>query len=556
MLNNFRNIITALLSALICFILSGCKQEPIINSEKERHIVVSFFSESILFSSQLKSTATTDEGRIDKVVLFGFDSDNNIVTGSKWIITNPDLGGEILSDVSISVKTIYAIANPTSTLENANPVKVADLAALTADYPANSPPKFPFLMSGKGTVTDYSVTIKLYFAVAKIEITSDNFTITSVTVKNTPDRIYVFNENLFNNVIPLPSPTLPSGTNRVTYSSPSSLPDPLVFYVAENNGQNPTQFEVTGRSGGNLVSRTFTLTQNDILRNNNYPVNIKPPDPYKNGIKVLAIGNSYAQGALLYMYDLLTQLGVPNTNNKMILITAFIPSASLNTHATNAKNNASVYQRLIYSARGNYDGSNPTYSLSALIREQEWDVITLQQESSASGRILTYNQDLDYLINYVKTEYSGKWGHQSYRLGWHLTWAYASSNMNGQPNYNNDQRTMYDSICNAVQKKIVPNTAFDFIIPVGTAIQNARQNDPVGFGDNLNRDGTHLNNLGCYLASTMWVKTITGYDISKLTINYNASNSEMGAAEQITQVKLNKIVNAVNAANDSPFISP
>ena len=132
-----------------------------------------------------------------------------------------------------------------------------------------------------------------------------------------------------------------------------------------------------------------------------------------------------------------------------------------------------------------------------------------------------------------------------------MTWAYASSNMSGH--YAGIQRDMYNSICSTVQTKIVTNNAFDFIIPTGTAIQNARGY----YGDILNSDGTHLSNPGCYIAGAMWVKTITGFDISKLTIPYTASGSYYGSSTYtITADDLMKVVQSVNAAANLPFQSP
>ena len=132
-----------------------------------------------------------------------------------------------------------------------------------------------------------------------------------------------------------------------------------------------------------------------------------------------------------------------------------------------------------------------------------------------------------------------------------MTWAWASNYSNYKDVYGN-QVNMYNQICNAVQTKIVPNSAFSIIIPSGTAIQNAR----VPFGDVLNHDGTHLSNLGCYIAAATWVKTITGYDVSKLTTPYTANKTWGGATATINTTNLPDIVQAVNAAVAYPFQSP
>jgi len=265
-------------------VFAGCKQDPIIENEDNQQIVVFFSSNSIL-TSKVKSAATPTEGIINKVVLFGFDATNNFVPDSKWIIGNPDLvaGEELI--LKRKVKTIWAIANPTTAMENLNPANVAALTTQTASYPANGRPASPFLMSGKGTVNSYSANIKLFFAVAKVEIIPTGFNISAVEVQNTLNQVFVFDDNLFNGT-PLLTPVVPSGSgvSRVTYTSPTPLPQPLVFYVAENNATstaNSTKFVVNGSIDGvAIVPYTIELKMNNqiipIKRNTRYTVTISP----------------------------------------------------------------------------------------------------------------------------------------------------------------------------------------------------------------------------------------------------------------------------------------
>ena len=62
---------------------------------------------------------------------------------------------------------------------------------------------------------------------------------------------------------------------------------------------------------------------------------------------------------------------------------------------------------------------------------------------------------------------------------------------------------------------IIPNDTFEFIAPVGTAVQNARTSY---LGDTLNRDGTHLSyGVGRYIAALTLAGAVTGQDISDIT---------------------------------------
>jgi len=262
---------------------------------------------------------------------------------------------------------------------------------------------------------------------------------------------------------------------------------------------------------------------------------------YKDGIKILAIGNSFSQDSMYYMSDMLSQLGADAGN--ITLVNAFIGGCDLYTHAQNARNNNCAYIRQSFHQSGVMRASDSLYSLKRIVKEQSWDVITLQQASGSSGKAETYNADLDYMINYVKANAVNP----KFRFGWHMTWAYRENPPSVHPSfadYNFNQLRMYDMICGAVKSKIIPNGAFDFIIPSGTAIQNARRH----FGDTLNNadDGFHLNNLGRYVAGATWVSAITDFDIAGLRAPYNAAADN--PATLIDHESLSKIVQSVNTA--------
>ena len=527
-----KNRIVILLFVLGLIHLAGCQTDPILDFEEEQQLEL-FFSTPEQVSS-LKSTAIPTESLINDVILFGVDDQDNVV--QTIVITNP-LSGGISRTVLRKVITFYAIANPTPSIKTSNPVSVSDLMNMTVDF--TTAPMSPFLMSGKGDVNGDRVNFELVRIAAKIELIAKNgFQITSVTIKNTPDKGYVFNKGQ----VSVPT------ASRVNYAAVNSA----TLYVAENNMQNPTQFVVIGQYGSQQVNHTFEIKKNgqvvDILRNSHYQIDINPtiqPDPYKNGIKILAIGNSYSEDAFCYLFPLLKQLGVNESNTKLVV--AYISGGSLNNHASNVRNNRYTnLRREIASVNGGLSSASG-YTLQQLIKEEAWDVITLQQNSDNSGNAATYNADLDFLIDYVKTNATNP----NFKLGWHMTWAWASNYSNYRNVYGN-QVNMYNQICNAVQTKIVPNSAFSIIIPSGTAIQNAR----VPFGDVLNHDGTHLSNLGCYIAAATWIKTITGYDVSKLTTPYTANKTWGGATATINTTNLPDIVQAVNAAVAYPFQSP
>ena len=179
--------------------------------------------------------------------------------------------------------------------------------------------------------------------------------------------------------------------------------------------------------------------------------------------------------------------------------------------------------------------------LTGLLDEQ-WDIITMQQASSYSGLLDTYQPYLDNLVTYVK----GKCPNA--KLYWHMTWAYQSDcTLKSFPSYNNDQNTMYYGIVNCVQKLIDTNENFVKTIPVGTVIQNLRGSV---IGDKLTRDGYHLNDLGRMAASYTWYAILADQPIQSVKMSVVGKT---GISEQQKDL----VVKAVNAALKKPqAVSP
>ncbi|MCI8360952.1 MAG: DUF4886 domain-containing protein [Clostridiales bacterium] len=257
-------------------------------------------------------------------------------------------------------------------------------------------------------------------------------------------------------------------------------------------------------------------------------------EPAERSLKVLAIGNSFSEDAMQHLYQIAADAGA----TEIVLGNLYIGGCSLATHWGNAQDNRPAYEYKkntngTWSSRG---GSTMEYG----IKDEEWDLITIQQVSGLSGMADTYNSDIENLASYIRQTRLNRRG----RLGWHMTWAYQTGSNHGDfPKYGRDQMTMYNAIVSAVQQKILTSDSFDLVIPSGTAIQNMRTSY---IGDTLTRDGYHLSyNLGRYIAGLTWLKAVTGWSIDEIA--YVPSMSEIPAS------LLPVIKQAVNNAVEHPF---
>ncbi len=289
------------------------------------------------------------------------------------------------------------------------------------------------------------------------------------------------------------------------------------------------------RSFSRIGKRVLAIILVLLMLIGTFPVSADTIDDIRNRpLRILAIGNSFSEDATRWIYDIAKSAGI----NQVVVGNLYIGGCSLNTHWYNASNNIAAYEY-----QKNTDGTWVKQSGKTMLeglQDEYWDVITLQQASPNSGEASTYNSDLDNLITYINERKQNV----NAKLAWHMTWAYQQDSTHGDfPRYNSDQMTMYNAIVNAVQTKIVPNSAFSYVIPVGTAIQNMRSSY---IGDTLTRDGYHMSlNLGRYIAGLTWLTQITGMPLDNVTFNPDST--------EIPAKYLPIIKEAVNNAIATPF---
>lgn len=243
-------------------------------------------------------------------------------------------------------------------------------------------------------------------------------------------------------------------------------------------------------------------------------------------MKVLAIGNSFSDDSMQYVYPVLKALGVENIH----LGNLHIGGCEIARHVNDARNAIPEYDYRVNTA--DEWVTTPEYPSKPAIQSQEWDVISMQQASHDSGRPETYEL-LPELVAYVRQNEPGK-----AKLAWNMTWAYQQDTTHwGFANYAHSQKVMYESILNAVKECVLSTGDFVMLFPVGTAVQNARTSY---MGDTLTRDGFHLTiPFGRYMAALVWGRVLTGKSV--VGIDY----APEGVDEKMKAVAIEAVENAV-----------
>lgn len=304
---------------------------------------------------------------------------------------------------------------------------------------------------------------------------------------------------------------LPANQSEITVDVTSnvnvSIKMPDVDWILESttksSSTNSYSFEI--KENNTTVSRSakirFYNTETGIEQN----LTISQAGKKSNdSIRILAIGNSFSDDSMWYLYNILEQVGYKSIK----LGNLYIGGCTLEMHANNIESVAKAYTYRV-NTNGTWVNTNSYSSVDAL-ESDEWDCISIQQASGSSGIPTTYEPYLSTIVSKVKKSCPDA------KLIWNMTWAYQGNSAHSEfSKYGKDQKNMYSKIVSTVKDKVLSRGDFAFVIPTGTAIQNLRTSL---YGDNITRDGYHLAyDSGRLAAAMMWAKQITGCDIQKIT---------------------------------------
>ena len=257
-------------------------------------------------------------------------------------------------------------------------------------------------------------------------------------------------------------------------------------------------------------------------------------------LKVLAIGNSWSNDATSYLADIFKAEG---SDIQLTVGRLYVSGQSLKGHWEYAQNNKSYIYYKNTNCKWETVGD---YTIDQALQDEEWDIITLQQSGTTAGIPSSFNSDLDNVVDFIN-----RYKPANAKLYWHSAWAVqrdhdSSAYLN---NFNQDQTFYFECIINTIQQQILTRPAFQDVIPSGTAMQNTRSTI---IGDDLHRDGSHLNTMGRIVVGYTWYCKFTGKTLD--TIRYTDVRAEDSTpAITITPEQAQAIAQSVNAAIADPY---
>ena len=216
------------------------------------------------------------------------------------------------------------------------------------------------------------------------------------------------------------------------------------FIFVENNKGNLIRKGISEGEIRKLNERKEEAQKSAAILTSSRLLQIKNEAVHLKTLRILSIGNSLSQDAQRWLYQIAKAAGYED----IIIANLFWMACSLSQHAKNAKEDTGQDQ---YEYQLNTDGEiqyKKGYNIKSSIESEDWDFITLQQVSGDSGKEETYNEDLIYLIDYIK-QYAKN---QNVKIVWYMTWAYQSDSSHPDfGKYNHNQMNMCNAIVNAVK---------------------------------------------------------------------------------------------------------
>lgn len=288
-----------------------------------------------------------------------------------------------------------------------------------------------------------------------------------------------------------------------------------------------------------------------------------PPEE-ENVLKVLTIGHSLAVDC----GHMLALVADAEGYDGLQVGTLYYSGCSLEFHVKFMKQNSPVYSLYLSST----DKPNePPIIMSSVTMQQAitydyWDIFVMQGGVFEIGADLTYKngniQKIQEFVNQNKLDPDAT-------FAWHMPWATPIDNelrdmyseddnpyYREYARYYNKRNKFYEAITKCVKENILTDETFEFMIPSGTALENALSSYLEE--KDIHRDYAHASNFSRVIASYTWYCKLAGIDkldelkldvVPKQFLRGDAANADW----TLTQHEKDLILESVNNALAEPL---
>ena len=282
-------------------------------------------------------------------------------------------------------------------------------------------------------------------------------------------------------------------------------------------------------------------------------------------LKVLTLGHSLATDCG-YM---LAKIAATEGYESMKVGTLYYSGCPLYKHVEFLRANSPEY--VLYISSTDEPNSPPTgienCTMQDAIKFEYWDIIIMQGgvfEIAEDGKYKDGNiQEIQEYVNEHKLNPLAK-------FAWHMAWAppvdntlrdkypYPENNTyySSYAPYGDDRTKLYNAIAKCVEDNILTDDTFEFMIPSGTAFENALSS--YWEEKDIHRDYAHASDLSRVMVSYLWYCKLVGIekleDIKFDTIPKNFFKSMQGVEDyKLTDMEKAIIIESVNNALANPL---
>lgn len=238
------------------------------------------------------------------------------------------------------------------------------------------------------------------------------------------------------------------------------------------------------------------------------------PTSEKRKLRLVCIGNSYSQDALAYVPFIMQAMGIDVDVTIGILM---MSSSTLSDHIENFEGETAAYTYYHYESGATAWENQGKKTIQYALETYQWDIILTHSVGAGETNKNVYMPKVHRIVNDLYTDLA-----YPVKLGW-VSGQTRPAVTNGGANRTDEVIMNYYNILQGQSQNILQESVFDFNIPVGTAVQNARtipalkaigeyasnENNTSGNGYLCYSDGVHLQEgLPCQLAAYTVILTL------------------------------------------------
>ena len=293
----------------------------------------------------------------------------------------------------------------------------------------------------------------------------------------------------------------------------------------------------------------------------------EPTQPGEEGktLKILTLGHSLAVDC----GHMLNRIAAAEGYDELKIGTLYYSGCPLPRHVQFLTDNSPEYNLYISSAKtpDMIPEITNDVTMEYALKFDYWDIVIMQGGVFEIAEDKTYtNGNIQTIQKYVQENCMNP----NVKFAWHMAWAppvdnslrdqypYPDNNTyySSYIPYSDDRTVLYQQIVKCVEKNIVTDSTFQFVIPTGTAMENALSSYLEE--KDIHRDYVHATDFARVMNSYLWFCKLTGVEeleeVKMDTIPVGFFKSTQAVQDRVlTDAEKAIILESVNNALKTPF---